>query len=136
MNIWIGIGNLVRDVELKQTQNGTAVANYTIAINRPSRQDSDTETDYINVISFGKQAENLARYTSKGRKIAVQGRIQVRHYQNAEGKNVYVTEILANNVQFLDTKTNNNVEPKPEQDPFQQMANTIEEEQSGMDMPW
>lgn len=137
MNVWIGIGNIVRDVELKQSPNGTAFTSFSIAINRPPRQNGETETDYINITSFGKQAENLAKYTHKGSKIAVQGRIQVRSYQNTEGKNVYVTEILANNIQFLDSKSSNNEQPKQEtQDPFEAMGQQIDKEISEKDMPW
>ena len=138
MNVWIGIGNIVRDVELKQSPNGTAFTSFSIAINRPPRQNGEAETDYINITSIGKQAENLAKYTHKGSKVAVQGRIQVRSYQNAEGKNVYVTEILANNIQFLDSKSSN-TEQAPKQttqDPFEAMGQQIDKEISEKDMPW
>ena len=112
MNTWFGIGNLVRDIELKQSQSGLAFTNFTIAINRPTNKNGETTTDYINIVAYDKRAENLAKYTHKGSKIAVQGRLQVRSYQNAEGKNVYVTEILANSIHFLDSKSSSNEQPK------------------------
>ena len=138
MNTWVGIGNIVRDIDLRETQSGVAFTNFSIAINRPPRQNGETETDYINIVSYGKQAENLAKYTHKGSKVAVQGRIQVRSYPNAEGKNVYVTEVLANNIQFLDSKSSN-TEQKPKQtvqDPFEAMGQQIDREISEKDMPW
>lgn len=138
MNTWFGIGNIVRDVELKQSQSGLAFTNFTIAINRPANKNGETTTDYINIASFGKQAENLAKYTHKGSKIAVQGRLQVRSYQNAEGKNVYVTEVLANNIQFLDNKSSNSEQAPKQvtQDPYEAMGQQIERELSENDMPW
>lgn len=138
MNTWFGIGNIVRDIELKQSQSGLSFTNFSIAINRPTKQDGETLTDYINIASFGKQAENLAKYTHKGSKVAVQGRLQTRSYQNAEGKNVYVTEVLANNIQFLDNKSSNNEQaPKQAtQNPYEAMGQQIERELSENDMPW
>lgn len=138
MNTWIGIGNIVRDVELKQTQSGLAFTSFSIAINRPANKDGEVATDYINIVSYGKQAENLSKYTHKGSKIAVMGRLQVRSYQNAEGKNVYVTEIVANNIQFLDSKSSNTEQPPKQttQDPFEAMGQQIDRELSEKDMPW
>ena len=134
MNTWFGIGNIVRDIELKQSQSGLSFTSFSIAINRPAKQNGETDTDYINIITFGKQAENLAKYTHKGSKIAVQGRLQTRSYQNAEGKNVYVTEVFANNIQFLDSKSSN--EQTSKQDPYEAMGQQIEREISEKDMPW
>jgi single-strand DNA-binding protein len=100
MNNFVGIGRMVKDAELRYTGQGTAVASFTIAINRMKKD----EADFLNCVCFKAQAENLANYTSKGSQIAVEGRVQTRNYQNQEGKKVYVTEILANRVQFLDSK--------------------------------
>lgn len=137
MNTWFGIGNVVRDIELKQSQSGLAFTNFSIAINRPANKNGETTTDYINIVAYDKRAENLAKYTHKGSKIAVQGRLQTRSYQNAEGKNVYVTEILANSIQFLDSKSSNNEQPKQvTQDPYEAMGQQIEKELSENDMPW
>jgi single-strand DNA-binding protein len=100
MNNFVGIGRMVKDAELRYTGQGTAVASFTIAINRMKKD----EADFLNCVCFKAQAENLANYTSKGSQVAVEGRVQTRNYQNQEGKKVYVTEILANRVQFLDSK--------------------------------
>ena len=97
MNNFIGIGNLVRDPELKHAQNGTAICKFTIAINRMKKE----EVDFINVVTFNKVAENVANYLAKGSKVAVQGRVQTGSYENKEGAKVYTTDIIASNVQFL-----------------------------------
>jgi single-strand DNA-binding protein len=120
MNNFVGIGRMVKDAELRYTGQGTAVASFTIAINRMKKD----EVDFLNCVCFKAQAENLANYTSKGSQIAVEGRVQTRNYQNQEGKKVYVTEILANRVQFLDSKkdsgnqSNNQPADKSNYDPF------------------
>ena len=111
MNLWIGIGRLTDNVELKQTQSNRATARFTVAINRPFKnQNGEFEADFINVVVWDKLAENVAKYTQKGSQVAIEGRIQVRSYDNSEGSKVYVTEIVANNIRFLDTKTN---KPEP-----------------------
>jgi len=100
------VGNLVRDVELKYGQTGTAIANYTVAVSRPFKnQNGERETDFINVVQFNKGAELTAQYTRKGSKIGLTGRIQTRSYENNEGKRVYVTEVIADQVAFLDSKS-------------------------------
>ena len=99
LNRWIGIGNLTKDPELRYTPNGVAVATFTVAINRPGKKD---EVDFINIVAWQKLADLCATYLKKGRKTAIEGRIQTRSYDNKEGKKVYVTEIVAENVEFLD----------------------------------
>jgi single-strand DNA-binding protein len=99
------VGRLTKEVDLRFTQNGKAVANGTLAVNRPFKNaNGETEADFINIVIWGKPAENTANYTNKGSLIGVTGRIQTRNYENNEGKRVYVTEVVANSVQFLDTK--------------------------------
>ena len=114
MNKVFLIGRLSRDPELRHTTSGTAVCQINVAISRPVTQGSEPQTDFINVVVWNKQAENVARYLSKGRQIAVEGRIQTRNYDNNEGKRTYVTEVIASNVEFLgsanDNRTNNTVE--------------------------
>ena len=104
MNKVVLIGRLSRDPELRHTANGTAVCQISVAISRPVAQGHEPETDFINVTVWNKQAENIARYLSKGRQVAVEGRIQTRNYDDKDGKKVYVTEILASNISFLDSK--------------------------------
>ena len=107
MNTWVGIGRLTHDPELKETQSNRTIANFTIAINRTYRnQDGETEADFINIVAWDKLAENIGKYTKKGSQVAVEGRLQIRNYTNDEGRRVYITEIIASNVRFLDTKSN------------------------------
>ena len=108
MNKVFLIGRLSRDPELRHTTSGTAVCQINVAISRPVSQGSEPQTDFINVVVWNKQAENIARYLSKGRQIAVEGRIQTRNYDNNEGKRTYVTEVIASNVEFLGSANDNN----------------------------
>ncbi len=108
MNKVVLIGRLSRDPELRHTANGTAVCQISVAISRPVAQGHEPETDFINVTVWNKQAENIARYLSKGRQVAVEGRIQTRNYENNEGKKVYVTEVIASNVEFLGSANDQN----------------------------
>ena len=114
MNKVFLIGRLSRDPELRHTTSGTAVCQINVAISRPVAQGSEPQTDFINVVVWNKQAENVARYLSKGRQIAVEGRIQTRNYDNNEGKRTYVTEVIASNVEFLgsanDNRSNNTMD--------------------------
>ncbi|MFT9848372.1 single-stranded DNA-binding protein [Aneurinibacillus sp. REN35] len=96
------LGRLTKDPELRYTQSGTAVGTFTLAVDRRvTNQQGERETDFIPVVVWSKQAELCAQYLSKGRQTAVEGRIQVRNYENNEGRRVYVTEVVAENVQFL-----------------------------------
>ena len=108
MNKVFLIGRLSRDPELRHTTSGTAVCQINVAISRPVSQGSEPQTDFINVVVWNKQAENIARYLSKGRQIAIEGRIQTRNYDNSEGKRTYVTEVIASNVEFLGSANDNN----------------------------
>jgi single-strand DNA-binding protein len=105
MNKVILIGNLTKDPELRYTPNGVAVATFTLAINRPrTNQAGEREADFINIVAWQKLADLCATYLRKGRQAAVEGRLQTRSYDNKEGKKVYVTEVVAENVQFLGGK--------------------------------
>lgn len=107
MNKVILIGNLTKDPELRYTPNGVAVATFTLAINRPrTNQAGEREADFINIVAWQKLADLCATYLRKGRQAAVEGRIQTRSYDNKEGKRVYVTEVVAENVQFLGGRGN------------------------------
>lgn len=103
------IGRLTKDVDLKYTPNGVAVANFTLAINRPFKnQNGENEADFINIVVWKKAAENVAQYMRKGSKVAVSGRLQSRTYEDKDGKTIFVTEVVSNGVEFLDTKNGNN----------------------------
>lgn len=106
MNKVLLIGRLTRDPELRYTQSNRAVTQISVAVSRNfTNQNGEREADFINVVVWDKAAENLKKYVGKGRMIAVEGRIQTRSYDNTEGKKVYVTEVIAQNVQFLDSKS-------------------------------
>src|SRR5699024_5444891 len=105
LNRVVLVGRLTRDPDLRYTPNGVAVANFTIACNRPFRnQQGEQEADFINCVVWRKAAENLANYMKKGSMIGVDGRIQTRSYDNHEGRRVIVTGGLAEYIQFLDPR--------------------------------
>lgn len=109
MNKAILIGRLTKDPELRTTPNGRNVCQFSIAINRTyTNANGEREADFINCVVWDKQAENLVKYQRKGNQIAVEGRIQTRNYDDSNGKKVYVTEVLASNISFLDAKGTNN----------------------------
>ena len=136
MNKALLVGRLTRDPELRHTQTGRAVCQISVAINRPfTSQDGQREADFINVVVWDKQAENLAKYVKKGSQVAVEGRIQTRNYDNNEGKKVYVTEVVAQSVQFLDSKSSSNVSTQSnsyenEASPFENTNNNISSNES------
>lgn len=105
LNRVVLVGRLTRDPELRYTPNGIAVANFNIAVNRPFKdQNGENQADFINGVVWRKQAENLANYMKKGNQIGIDGRIQTRTYEGQDGKTVYVTEVLAESIQFLESK--------------------------------
>lgn len=109
LNRVILIGRLTRDPELRYTPAGVAVTQFTIAVDRPfSGSNGEREADFIPVVTWRQLAETCANYLRKGRLTAVEGRIQVRNYENNEGKRVYVTEVIADNVRFLESNREGN----------------------------
>lgn len=132
MNKWIGIGRLTKDVDFRLTSTGVAVANFTIAINRPFLQNGERQTDYINCVTWRKQAENLSTYVKKGDLVAVEGMIQTRNYEGKDGKRVYVTEVMAESIQFLETKGKSQ-NKKPQQ---QSNDNPFQEQPIQEDLPF
>lgn len=104
------VGRLVRDPEYRTTPSGVQVATFTLAVNRTfTNQQGEREADYINCVVFRKTAENVNQYLSKGKLAGVDGRLQSRSYDNKEGQKVYVTEVVCDNVQFLEPKDSQNV---------------------------
>jgi len=109
MNKTTLIGRMVANPELKFTPGtGIAVANFTIAVDRQFKKENQPTADFINIVVWGKQAESTANYMHKGSLIAVNGRIQQRSYDNKEGKKVYIFEVVAEEIQFLDKKESAN----------------------------
>lgn len=101
MNSIILIGRLTKDPDLRYTQAGKAVCSFTLAVDRPYSGEKK-EADFINIVVWNKVGENCAQYLKKGRKAAVQGRLQIRSYEDDSGKRHYVTEVVANSVEFLE----------------------------------
>ncbi len=97
------IGRLTRDPEIRYTSGSQmAVATFTIAIDRPTRAGAEKQTDFPRITVFGRQAETCEKYLAKGRKVAIEGRIQTGSYQNKNGDTVYTTDVVANRVEFLE----------------------------------
>jgi single-strand DNA-binding protein len=101
-NKWIGEGNLTRDVDVRFSPNGTAIANFSLAINRKYKQDNETkeECSFFDVVAFGKTAETCGKYLGKGSCVLVEGRLQQRRWQTDDGQNRSKVEIVAQNVVF------------------------------------
>lgn len=105
MNKAILIGRLTKDPELKYTGSNIPVATFSLAVNRPfANQNGEKETDFINIVVWRKQAETAKNFISKGSLVAVEGRIQTRNYVAQDGTKKYITEVVADNIQFLETK--------------------------------
>ncbi len=106
MNSVILVGRLTRDPEVRYTSDTQrAIANFSIAIDRGKGRDGkDLGTDFPNIVCYGKTAELVEKYVGKGMQVGIQGRLQTRSYENKEGKKVYVTEVVADRVEFLDSK--------------------------------
>jgi len=112
MNRVVLVGRLTKDPELRYTQSNKAVATFTIAVNRQfTNVNGEREADFINCVVWGKPAENVSRYMKKGGQVGVDGRVQTRNYQANDGTRRYVTEVVAESVQFLESRSareNNN----------------------------
>ncbi|MBO0458362.1 single-stranded DNA-binding protein [Enterococcus hulanensis] len=116
------VGRLTKDPDLRYTANGTGVATFTLAVNRDfTNQDGKREADFINCVIWRKSAETLANYARKGTLLGVTGRVQTRNYENQQGQRVYVTEVVAESFQLLESRSNNE---KRQDDKQQQNTNT------------
>lgn len=102
------VGRLTKDPELKYTQSGIASCRFTLAANRPFKNAAgEQEADFINCVTWRKQAENTANYLKKGSLTGIEGRIQTSSFEGNDGKRVFMTEVVADSVQFLEPKSNN-----------------------------
>ena len=134
MNNWSGVGRLTKDVDLRYSQSGTAVANFTLAINRPFKnQDGEREADFIRILAFGKTAETIAQYVKKGQQLGIEGRIQTGSYENKQGQMVYTTDVVVNQFTFISeskggqqSTQQNNVQWNQQQGQFQQQNNGMQ----------
>ena len=108
MNKVLLIGRLTKDVEMRYSaSNDTAIARYTLAVNRPFKREGEPEADFLPCVAFNKTAEFAEKYLAKGIRVAIEGRIQTGSYTNSEAKKVYVTEIVVERQEFLEKKTRN-----------------------------
>ncbi|MGT2930159.1 single-stranded DNA-binding protein [Streptococcus dentasini] len=99
------VGRMTRDAELRYTPSNQAVATFSLAVNRNFKnQNGEREADFINCVIWRQQAENLANWAKKGALIGITGRIQTRNYENQQGQRVYVTEVVADNFQLLESR--------------------------------
>ena len=107
MNRVILIGRLTRDPELKRTNSGVAVVQFTLAVNRDyASSNGERQADFISCVVWRTQAENLSKYMHKGSQIGIEGRIQIRSYQDQTGANKQATEVICDQIHFLEPKTN------------------------------
>lgn len=135
MNKIILTGRLTRDPELRKTTSGVAVTQFSLAVNRDFKnQEGEYEADFINCVAYRNLAETITKYVKKGDKLGVDGRLQIRNYDNSEGNKVYVSEVIVNGIEFLEAKkeksaSNEEVSgtdaSKEEVDPFQEEQLTI-----------
>ena len=144
MNKVFLIGHLVKDPELRYTSSNIPVASFTLAVNRNfTNQNGEKETDFINIVAWKKQAENIHKYCFKGSKVAIDGRLQTRSYEDQTGQKRYVTEVVSENIEFLsakkeETKEKSNSEilkdVMTDKDPFEEFAK--ETQISNSDLPF
>lgn len=125
------IGRLTRDPEVRYTDGGASIARFSLAVERRFKQENGADADFINIVSFGKTAEFIEKYFHKGMKIALNGRIQTGSYTDKDGKKVYTTDIVAENVEFCESKgtSSNNYAPAPASDgDFMNVPDGIDDE--------
>ena len=135
MNKIILTGRLTRDPELRYTTSNVAVTQFSLAVTRDFKnQEGEYEADFINCVAYRNLAETITKYVKKGDKLGVDGRLQIRNYDNSEGNKVYVSEVIVNGIEFLEAKkeksaSNEEVRgtdaSKEEVDPFQEEQLTI-----------
>ena len=135
INRYVAVGRLTKDPELRRTGTGKAVTTFTLAINRTYQSNDGQQADYISCVTWNKVAENVAQYCSKGSLVCIEGRLRSRSYDNSQGQRVYVTEVICDSVQFLDTRnrdnqqnTQQNTQPPIQQDDFMGNSYNIEED--------
>ena len=131
------LGRLTKDVELRYSQSGTAVANFTLAVNRQFKnQNGEREADFIRTLAFGKTAEIIAQYVKKGQQLAVEGRIQTGSYENNEGKTVFTTDVVVNQFTFISdgnrSENNSQQNNQPSNQTFEKQGNPIDIPDDGL----
>lgn len=125
------IGRLTRDPEVRYTDGGASIARFSLAVERRFKQENGADADFINIVSFGKTAEFIEKYFHKGMKIALNGRIQTGSYTDKDGKKVYTTDIVAENVEFCESKgtsSNNDAQAPSQNGDFMSITDGIDDE--------
>ena len=132
------VGRLTKDVELRYTPSNVAVATFTLAVNRTFKNENgEREADFINCVMWRQQAENLANWAKKGALIGITGRIQTRSYDNQQGQRVYVTEVVVEQFQFLESKGQGQSQGQQQQAPdFSRSATTNPLDITEEDLPF
>lgn len=131
MNRVVLVGRLTKDPELRYTPNGVPVATFTLAVNRSfTNQQGEREADFINCVVWRKPAENVSNFLKKGSLAGVDGRVQTRNYEGQDGKRVYVTEILAESVQFLEPRNSKNNDNQSNSDNSREYQNNRTEQRN------
>ena len=112
LNRIVLIGRLTKDPELRYTPNGKAVSSFTLAVDRPFKnQQGEREADFINIVVWGNQAENCANYLAKGKLAAADGRLQIRSFEGQDGQRRWMTEVVADSVRFLSPRDSSDNRP-------------------------
>ncbi len=130
------VGRLTKDVEVRKTQTGLSVASFTIACNRRVAAGQDRQADFINCVAWRQTADFLGQYAKKGALVSVEGRIQTRNYDGADGKRVYVTEVVSDSCQLLESRNasenrGNTYDPGPQASGFDSVG--YESQNNGLD---
>ncbi len=131
MNKVILMGRCTKDPEIRYGgTNNTAVAKFSLAVDRRIKKEGEQAADFISCVAFGKTAEFLEKYAGKGSKFVIEGRIQTGSYTNKDGNKVYTTDVVVENVEFAESKKseNGNPEPQPDDDGFMSIPDGIDEE--------
>lgn len=126
-NLVVLSGRLTADPELKTTPNGVSVTSFSIAVERRYKQGEERQADFINIVAWRSSAEFICKYFKKGSMIGIEGSIQTRKYQDKDGYNRTAFEVVANNVQFVESKRSesngeDNSSPTPENDPLPEFS--------------
>lgn len=135
MNKIIITGRATKDIEQKQTTSGTSVATFSVAVKRSFKSNGEQESDFFDCVAYSKTAELISKYVKKGDMIGIEGRLQTRNYTNREGRKIYITEIIAESVEFLQTKKQDATDTRFEEtDPFKDAK--FEEIKADDDLPF
>ena len=129
MNHVVLMGRLTKDPDIRYTNEGMSIARFTVAVDRRRSKDAESQADFISCVAFGKTAEVMEKYFAKGRRILLDGRIQTGSYEDKEGKQVYTTDVIVSNVEFVESKNsggNSSDVAKPNTDDFMNIPDSVD----------